>query len=72
MTEQTGMDDAARDAQSGGAREEMAPGDEAPPGEALAGENLCRTCAGSGQVDGEPCPDCAGTGRTTSAVSGGA
>ena len=60
------------DAALSGRDEEMAPGDEAPPGEEAAGENLCRACAGSGEVDGQTCPECGGTGKVTSAVSGGA
>jgi hypothetical protein len=65
------MDDAGRSVDHGEHREEMAPGDEAPPGDALAGENLCRVCAGTGEVDGRTCANCAGTGKTTSIVSGG-
>jgi RecJ-like exonuclease len=64
-------EDAARAADHDEQREAMAPGDEAPPGDPTAGENLCRTCAGTGEVDGRTCPTCEGTGRTTSAVSGG-
>ncbi len=47
------------------------PGDEAPPGSPGTGENLCRRCNGSGEVDGEPCPDCGGTGKVTTGVGGG-
>ncbi len=65
------LQDATRAADEREGREAMAPGDEAPPGERLAGENLCRTCGGSGELDGRDCPDCGGTGKTTSAVSGG-
>ena len=66
------MDDAGKEADAGEGREAMAPGDEAPPGDAGAGENLCRACGGSGEVDGQPCETCGGSGKTTSAVSGGA
>ncbi|HEV3000835.1 MAG TPA: hypothetical protein VGW75_08880 [Solirubrobacteraceae bacterium] len=52
-------------------RDEMRPGDEAPPGEPSAGENLCPRCGGSGRADGEPCPACEGTGFVEEAVGGG-
>ena len=64
------IEDAARAADHGEHREEMKPGDEAPPGDPLAGENLCRVCGGSGELDGGTCGNCAGTGTTTSIVSG--
>ena len=64
-------EDAARAADQEEHREEMKPGDEAPPGDPLAGENVCRVCRGSGEVDGRPCQNCAGTGTTTSIVSSG-
>jgi hypothetical protein len=35
-----------------------------------SGENLCRTCAGSGVFDNRPCPDCGGTGTVTTAIGG--
>ncbi len=57
---------------AGADQADMAPGDEAAPGADAAGENLCRTCGGAGEVDGRECPECGGTGRTTSAVSAGA
>jgi len=43
-------------------------GDEVPPGTAQSGENLCRTCKGSGRLAGRPCPDCDGTGKVTTLV----
>ena len=64
-------EDAARAADHEEHREEMKPGDEAPPGDQLAGENICRVCRGSGELDGQPCANCAGTGMTTSIISGG-
>jgi hypothetical protein len=64
-------EDAARAADHEEHREEMKPGDEAPPGDQLAGENICRVCRGSGELDGRPCANCAGTGMTTSIISGG-
>ena len=48
----------------------MAPGDEAPPGTPGTGEDLCRTCGGSGQLNGGPCPECEGTGRVTRGIGG--
>ena len=52
-------------------RDEMRPGDEAPPGEASAAENVCPTCGGTGQAGGGECRDCDGTGRVEEAVGGG-
>lgn len=48
----------------------MSPGDEAPPGTPGTGENLCRRCGGSGQLQGQACPDCSGTGRVTVGIGG--
>jgi hypothetical protein len=48
----------------------MSPGDEAPAGTPGTGEDLCRTCGGDGQLNGSPCPDCAGTGRVTVGIGG--
>ena len=50
--------------------DEMAPGDEAPPGTPGTGEDACPKCDSSGKVDGEPCPDCGGTGRVVKGISG--
>ncbi|HEY8596878.1 MAG TPA: hypothetical protein VIL85_00530 [Thermomicrobiales bacterium] len=50
----------------------MLPGDEVPPGAPASGEHLCRACRGTGHRDnGEPCPECDGTGRVTVAISAG-
>ncbi len=51
--------------------DEMTPGDEAPPGEHSAGEDICPRCGGDGKVDGETCGDCGGTGKIEEAVGGG-
>lgn len=52
--------------------ENMAPGDEAPPGEPAAAENKCEHCDGKGtHEDGEQCPVCGGTGVVEEAVGGG-
>ena len=52
-------------------RTDMRPGDEAPPDEPSAAENICPECSGSGSVDGEQCGNCEGTGRITEAIGGG-
>ena len=57
------------DHETGG--EEMRPGDEAPPEEPAAAENVCPSCAGSGRADGDTCETCGGTGTVTEAVGGG-
>jgi DnaJ-class molecular chaperone len=49
----------------------MASGDEAPPGERSAGEDVCEACSGSGRIDGDRCEECGGTGRVERAVGGG-
>ncbi len=52
-------------------RSETRPGDEAAPGTPGTGEDVCRTCNGSGIVDGEDCPTCDGTGVVTEGIGGG-
>lgn len=66
------VDLAVRPAEASGAPtpRPMAPGDEAPPGTPGTGEDLCRTCGGSGQLNGGPCPECEGTGRVTRGIGG--
>lgn len=49
----------------------LKPGDEAAPGTAGAGEDICERCSGSGKVDGAPCPECDGTGRVMRGIGGG-
>jgi len=51
--------------------EQLEPGDEAPPEEPSAAENVCPVCEGSGEVDGNRCSNCAGTGRIVEALGGG-
>lgn len=46
------------------------PGDKAAPGTPGTGENLCRSCNGTGKIDAEPCPECAGTGKVTEPIGG--
>jgi len=50
--------------------DEMAPGDEAPPGTEGTGEDICPRCKGSGRVDDAPCPECEGTGHVIRGVGG--
>lgn len=40
------------------------------PGTPASGENVCRRCAGSGELDGKPCPDCNGTGKIVTPIGG--
>lgn len=47
------------------------PGDEAAPGTPGTGEDVCRTCNGSGRIDGEACPTCGGTGTVIEGIGGG-
>ena len=51
--------------------ERMRPGDEAPPEEPAAAENVCPECGGSGRVDDQSCENCRGTGKIEEAVGGG-
>ena len=44
--------------------------EQVPPDTKGAGENVCRRCRGTGKSDGEPCPDCAGSGKVTTPVGG--
>ncbi len=52
-------------------RTEVHPGDEAAPGTPGTGDDVCRTCNGSGLVDGGDCPTCDGTGIVTEGIGGG-
>jgi DnaJ-class molecular chaperone len=51
--------------------EGLAPGDEAPPGERSAGENVCPECGGSGELADGECRNCGGSGTVVEAVGGG-
>lgn len=48
----------------------LSPGDEAPPGTPGTAENICRACNGSGQVNGQPCRECEGTGTVVTGIGG--
>jgi hypothetical protein len=52
-------------------RPETNPGDEAPPGTAGTGENVCRACKGTGTIDGKPCAECGGSGIIIAGIAGG-
>ena len=51
--------------------EPLTPGDEGPAGAAGVGENTCRRCEGSGQLNGEACPECGGDGVVNEGIGGG-
>jgi DnaJ-class molecular chaperone len=59
------------DSKKDAGRSQMHPGDEARPGTPGSGENICRTCKGSGEVNQKPCPDCGGTGKVVEGIGGG-
>jgi DnaJ-class molecular chaperone len=44
------------------------PGDEVPASTPQAAENICRRCGGTGQLDGQPCAECAGEGTVITTV----
>lgn len=46
------------------------PGDEAAPGTPGTGEDICRTCKGTGRLNGAQCPDCAGSGVVIEGIGG--
>lgn len=49
---------------------QMAPGDDAPPGTAGTGENVCPECGGTGKIDDRACGNCAGTGIVIEGIGG--
>jgi hypothetical protein len=52
-------------------RNDIRPGDEAPPGTPGTGETVCRRCGGSGRIEnGNTCPDCQGSGHVTAGIGG--
>lgn len=48
----------------------MSPGDEAPEGTPGTGQGICRHCGGSGNVKGETCRECEGTGYVVTGIGG--
>jgi hypothetical protein len=60
----------AEGARPGAPTAPMAPGDEAPAGTPGTGEDICRACGGSGQLNGGACPECEGTGKVTVGIGG--
>jgi len=44
--------------------------DTVPPDTPFSAENVCRRCAGSGRLDGAPCPECGGSGKVVTPVGG--
>jgi flavin-binding protein dodecin len=66
--------EAADDAPTSRPREaavgELNPGDEVPAGTRGAGENICPTCSGSGEIRGRRCATCGGSGIVIEAVGG--
>ncbi len=49
---------------------DLNPGDEAPPGTAGTGEDICPGCRGEGSRDGRRCETCGGTGRVVEGIGG--
>lgn len=49
----------------------LKPGDDAPEGTPGTGEDLCPVCGGSGEKDGQDCPNCLGTGIVQEGIGGG-
>jgi hypothetical protein len=48
----------------------MSPGDHAPAGTPGTGENVCPACGGKGQLRGQPCPNCEGSGKVIVGIGG--
>ena len=70
MRQIVGAEDARRKKARAAAFEQMAPGDEAPPGTEGTGEDVCPRCGGDGKVGGSDCPECAGAGTVIRGVGG--
>ena len=51
--------------------EGLNPGDQAEAGTPGSGENVCRACKASGQLNAKPCPTCGGIGKVVEGVGGG-
>lgn len=50
---------------------DLNPGDEAAPGTAGTGEDLCPVCHGTGRKADASCDNCGGTGKIVRAIGGG-
>lgn len=50
---------------------DLNPGDEAAPGTAGTGEDLCPVCHGTGRENNASCGNCGGTGKIVRAIGGG-
>lgn len=46
------------------------PGDEGHPDDAPVGESICPDCSGSGELDGQTCGNCNGSGVVEEGVGG--
>ena len=46
------------------------PGDEAPKGSPVAGEDICPKCNGKGSISGRECENCGGTGKVMRGIGG--
>ena len=51
-------------------RNDVHPGDEAPPGAPGAGEDICPECNGKGSISGRDCQNCGGTGKVIRGIGG--
>jgi hypothetical protein len=51
--------------------DDLNPGDEAPPGTPGTGEDACPQCRGPGRSEGNPCPNCGGSGKVVEGIGGG-
>jgi len=49
---------------------ELNPGDQAAPGTPGTGEDICPRCGGDGEIDGQECENCGGTGRIVVGIGG--
>jgi len=62
--ERTAMADQDRE------KPKLNPGDQAQPGTAGTGENVCPVCKGSGRIENKPCETCGGTGKFVEGMGG--
>jgi hypothetical protein len=46
------------------------PGDQAAPGTPGTGEDACPDCSGRGQINGQACATCGGSGRVIAGIGG--